>query len=115
MVEMIATYPLHDGGEIREFKRGGTDAAPMTNVEKQFYDLLIEIKEDQAALSAMVKADRWVHEEHMRRIVTLEERVAANTKQVTALSSALRAWYIASAAVGGIAGWVLSHFPWRNG
>lgn len=83
----------------------------MTSTEKQLYDLLIEIKEDQAALSAMIRADRWVHEEHMRRIVSLEERVSHNTKTLTTITASQRAWWAASAAIGGIVGWLLSHFP----
>lgn len=83
----------------------------MTSTEKQLYDLLIEIKEDQAALSAMIRADRWVHEEHMRRIVSLEERVSHSANTLTTITASQRAWWAASAAIGGIVGWLLSHFP----
>lgn len=83
----------------------------MTSTEKQLYDLLIEIKEDQAELAALFKSDKWLHEEQARRMVDLERQVAANTKQVTALSASIKAWYAASAAVGGIIGWLLSYLP----
>ena len=86
----------------------------MTSTEKQLYDLLIAINEDQAALSAMIRADRWVHEEHMRRIVSLEERESHNAKTLTTITASLRAWWTASAAVGGIVGWLLSHFPFNG-
>lgn len=94
-------------------KRGGKRKhRRMTSTEKQLYDLLIEIKEDQAALSAMLKADRWVHDEHMRRIVNLEERVDTNIKIITTLNASLKAWWAASAALGSILGWLLGHLTW---
>lgn len=94
-------------------KRGGQKKhRKMTSTEKQLYDLLIEIKEDQAALSAMIKADRWIHDEHMRRIVNLEEHVDSNIKAITTLNASLKAWWAASAAIGSIIGWLLGHIHW---
>lgn len=86
----------------------------MTTTEKQLYDLLIEIKEDQAALSAMIKADRWVHDDHMRRIISLEEKVNHNANTLATITASFRAWWAASAAIGGIVGWLLSHFPFAG-
>ena len=95
-------------------KKEARDDTTMTKTEKQLFDLLIEIREDQAALSAMFKADRRVHDSNLERIIILEEKVTKNKEALVGIKASFRTAWMLSAAIGSVLGWLLGGTAWLH-
>ena len=82
----------------------------MNEIEKQLYELLMEIKESQVRLIVTSEERAEVARSHHRRITALEEKVDEMAHNITSINAGCQAWAAAFAAIGASVGWLLHHF-----
>ena len=79
-------------------------------MEKQLYELLMEIKEAQVRLIVTSEERAEVAMSYHRRIIALEEKVDEMAHNITSIKAGSQAWTAAFAAIGASVGWLLHHF-----
>ena len=81
---------------------------PMSASERTLYDLLIEIKETNAAIRTDIGALKTNISSVKNELDAVKDMTLNNRHDIVKITSGMKAWITAAAAIGGIVGWLLS-------
>ena len=82
----------------------------MNETEKRLYDLIMDIKEMQARLMAVLEEREEATRSRVQRLSTLEVKVERLSHQV----SGAKAWFAAVAASSSFIGWLIHHLLFNS-
>lgn len=84
------------------------------NEQRNLYHTLLEVKEMQGKIMALLDERADNTKSNLNRLIALEDKVEQLSKHITTINAGLKAWFAACAAVGGFIGWLMHHFIFNS-